>query len=264
MKNNYEAKIKRINENIALLEITIKQTEKTILQFTSINQDQFKNESCKICCNTFREVVIQPNGHYFCSECINLLLPPGKNEYNCPQTNQIINKNAVKIMANIHHPDYDKSNYVDANEINKWGTKMSALINYINNIINHYPDEKVIVFSQWDKMLKLTGEVLTYNKIGHVFCRGTVHQITKSIREFRTNPTCKVVLLSAETSNSGSNLTEANHIILLDTINHSDHETIEKQAIGRAVRLGQNKEYVHVVRMIMKDTIEETNFKYRA
>jgi SNF2 family DNA or RNA helicase len=67
------------------------------------------------------------------------------------------------------------------------------------------------------------------------------------------------VLLSAENSSSGNNLTEANHIILLDTINHNDWDTIEHQAIGRAVRLGQTKT-VYVTRMIMKNTIEENNF----
>lgn len=256
---NYEAKIKRIKENIINTERMVKETEQTILRFTSINQDQFRDETCQICQTVFKEIVVQPNSHYFCSDCINLLLS-GKNEYNCPATGRLINKNDVKIMANIHHPLYDRSNYVDANELNKWGTKMSAMIDYIKTIIKKAPDEKIIIFSQWNKMLNLIDEMLKYNKIGHIFCQGTVHKITKSIREFRSDPNCKVVLLSAEKSNSGNNFTEANHIILLDTITHSDYVTIEKQAIGRAVRLGQTKD-VNVVRLIMKNTIEETHFK---
>jgi len=258
--NNYRAKIKRINDNVSSLETEIKKTEQTILQFTSLNIDQFKHETCQICGQLFKEVAIQPNGHYFCSDCINLLLQSNKNEYECPLTNQIINKNQIKVMANKYHPEYDKGNYVNEAEVNKWGTKMTSLINYIQKAIENDPTDKIIVFSQWDKMLKLVGDVLTYNKIGHVFCRGNVHQIAKSIREFKTNPQCKVVLLSAERSSSGNNLTEANHIILLDTINHDDWETIERQAIGRCVRLGQRKSCVYVVRMIIKNTIEEENY----
>lgn len=259
--NNYKAKLKRIEENVAELEKEVKKTEQTIIQFTSLNVDQFKDETCKICNQLFKEVVIQPNGCYFCSDCINLLLQGNKNEYNCPSTGQTVNKNAIKVMANKHHPDYKKDNYVNEKDVNKWGTKMSALINYIQDAIKKDPTDKIIVFSQWERMLKLVGDVLTYHKIGHVFCRGNVHQMSKSISEFKRNPQCKVVLLSAERSSSGNNLTEANHIILLDTINHEDWETIEQQAIGRAVRLGQKKSCVYVVRMIIKDTIEEQNYK---
>ena len=67
----------------------------------------------------------------------------------------------------------------------------------------------------------------------------------------------KIVLLSSDKAVSGLNLTEANHIILLDTLNN-DRETsrvIEEQAIGRAVRIGQTQ-IVKVKRLIMKSTIE--------
>ena len=68
-------------------------------------------------------------------------------------------------------------------------------------------------------------------------------------------------MLSSDSCSSGSNLTEANHIILLDTINaqKSESKAIEDQAIGRAVRIGQ-KQNVHVYRLIMKDTIEHEYF----
>lgn len=264
LTNNFKAKIKRIKDNIELLNDAIKKTEQTLRHFTSLNIDQFKDEKCGICNELFKEVVIQPNGYHFCSDCINLLLVgSNKMEYECPLTNLTINKNQLKIMANPYHPQHHKTDYINENEINKFGTKLSKLIDYIQTATKNDLTDKVIVFSQFEAMLKLVAEVLKYNNIGHVQCRGNVHQITKSIREFRRNPSCKVILLSAEHSSSGNNLTEANHIILLDTINHPDWETIEKQAIGRAVRLGQLKPYVNVVRMMIRNTIEETNFKKR-
>ena len=61
------------------------------------------------------------------------------------------------------------------------------------------------------------------------------------IRKFKIDDTIKVALMSSERAPSGLNLTEANHIVLLDTIN-TDRESakvIEAQAIGRAVRIGQ-------------------------
>ena len=261
--NNYKAKLKRIKDNITELLSEIKKTQQTIIDFTYLNVAQFKNEKCKICDQLFKEVVIQPNGHYFCSDCINLLLQNNKTDYQCPMTGDSLNKNQIKVMANKYHPDYDQSNYVNENEVNKWGTKSHALISHIQKILKTDPTDKIIVFSQWESMLKLVGDVLNYHQIGYVNCHGNVHQISKSIRKFKINPDCKVILLSAERSSSGNNLTEANHIILLDTINHDHWQTIEQQAIGRAVRLGQTKSCVYVVRMIIKDTIEEKNYKTR-
>ena len=67
----------------------------------------------------------------------------------------------------------------------------------------------------------------------------------------------KIALLSSENSSSGLNLTEANHIVLLDTLNADKNRArvIEEQAIGRSVRLGQ-EQVVNVKRFIMRDTIE--------
>ena len=57
------------------------------------------------------------------------------------------------------------------------------------------------------------------------------------------------------------NLTEANHIVLVDVL-YQDQQHVkatEQQIIGRAVRLGQ-KHPVKIVRFITKGTIEEEHF----
>ena len=63
--------------------------------------------------------------------------------------------------------------------------------------------------------------------------------------------------MSSDKSPSGLNLTEASHIILLDSLNTTKENAliIEQQAIGRAVRIGQTKN-VNVKRFIMRNTIE--------
>ena len=79
-----------------------------------------------------------------------------------------------------------------------------------------------------------------------------------ALHRFKTDESIRILLLSAENCTSGSNLTEATDIVLLDTIN-GDKDTanaIENQAIGRAARMGQ-KNRVNVIRFIMKDTVEE-------
>lgn len=65
-------------------------------------------------------------------------------------------------------------------------------------------------------------------------------------------------MLSLENAASGTNLTEATHVILMDPVAGTSEEAraIEDQAIGRAHRLGQDRQ-ITVVRMIMRETIEE-------
>ena len=68
-------------------------------------------------------------------------------------------------------------------------------------------------------------------------------------------------MLSLEKSASGTNLTEATHIIFVEPTDHSEDEVraIESQAIARACRIGQEKK-VKVIRILTKNTIEEEIF----
>jgi SNF2 family DNA or RNA helicase len=106
-------------------------------------------------------------------------------------------------------------------------------------------------------MLKLVGKVLSESGVEHLFLHGSIHVVSARIRRFKLNPKIRVVLLSSDRASSGLNLTEASHIVLLDTLNtdRDSARVIEEQAIGRSVRLGQEKR-VQVQRFIMRETIE--------
>jgi SNF2 family DNA or RNA helicase len=58
----------------------------------------------------------------------------------------------------------------------------------------------------------------------------------------------RVIMLSLEHAASGTNLTEATHIILIDPVAGSQSEAFstEQQAIGRAHRMGQNKQVTSI------------------
>jgi len=68
-------------------------------------------------------------------------------------------------------------------------------------------------------------------------------------------------MLSTENAASGTNLTDATHIIFMESHygEFGNIKAMEDQAIGRAVRLGQENQ-VNVYRLIMKNTIEEEIF----
>ena len=141
--------------------------------------------------------------------------------------------------------------------LNKYGSKMTIMIEYLQEILSN-EENRVIIFSQYDKMLNIIGKTLDHYNIKNVFCKGQVHHINKRIDTFKRDKSYRVIMLSSEKCNSGSNLTEANHIFLVDVLNMNKTSSIdvESQAIGRAVRLGQKKP-VTVTRFITKDTVEE-------
>ena len=110
-------------------------------------------------------------------------------------------------------------------------------------------------------MLKLVGKVLDEFNVKYLNLNGSIHVVNGRIRKFKLDESIRIVLMSSEKSASGLNLQEANHIVLLDTMNtdKDNSKIIEDQAIGRAARIGQ-KNKVKVLRLIMKDTIEHDSF----
>ena len=136
------------------------------------------------------------------------------------------------------------------------------MIKTVQNIINKNKSEgkgnkKIIVFSQWDNMLKLISKVFDDYNINHIFLNGSLNIITSKLRKFKLENDLSVVLMSSDKSPSGLNLIEATTVILLDTLNTTKEKAqiIEEQAIGRAVRIGQ-KDEVLVKRFIMRNSIE--------
>ena len=148
-----------------------------------------------------------------------------------------------------------------------YGTKLSKLIKLCKNILND-PNNKIIIFSQWDRLLSMIGKVLKNNEINNVFCKGNVHQRNASIMAFRKDlkkkSKTRIIMLSTENAASGTNLTEATHIIFMEPIKGdiAQIKNMEDQAIGRAVRLGQENQ-VHVYKLIIKDTIEEDIYNHK-
>lgn len=68
------------------------------------------------------------------------------------------------------------------------------------------------------------------------------------LENFKTDPETNVFLLSQRTGSVGINLTEANHVFLMDPVMNP---AVEVQAIGRAYRMGQRRT-VTVHHMIMR------------
>ena len=129
-------------------------------------------------------------------------------------------------------------------------SKLDVLINIINDSSN----EKILVFSQFTKVLDVIGKRLNEENIPYSYLDGktSAKDRVKLVEEFNTNNN-KVFLISLKAGGTGLNLTSANIVV------HFDpwwNPAVEDQASDRAHRIGQ-KNVVNVIKLIAKGTAEE-------
>jgi SNF2 family DNA or RNA helicase len=217
--------------------------------FTNIDP-QLKNseeDNCSICLNEFTNKIVTECGHFFCKECIISCINMSKKE--CPMCRDTLTKNKI-------HPIVSdcKNNISDL--VARYGTKMGKLIELCNKITED-DTNRIIIFSQWDKMIDLIKKTLEENNIFSVSCKGNVHKRNKAIKTFKEGKNIKTIILSLKNAAAGINLIEGTHIILIDPISGKKQEikAIESQALGRVRRIGKNNE-IKIIRLIIKDTIE--------
>ena len=107
--------------------------------------------------------------------------------------------------------------------------------------------------------MEIVGEALKAAKIPFLQIQGSAAKKSKTLEEFQTKTSARVLLLFAmDESASGANLTDANHAIFLSPLLTPTKEIYvanETQAIGRVKRYGQTK-HVHVYRFLSTNTID--------
>ncbi|KAK6829653.1 P-loop containing nucleoside triphosphate hydrolase [Apiospora arundinis] len=143
-------------------------------------------------------------------------------------------------------------------------SKLLALLKDVHENATH----KSIIFSSWKKTLRLVSRLFTSYGIRHKTIDGSLPsgERIKVLKDFRSFSGTNVLLMTLGTGAVGKsssllslNLAVASRIYLLEP---QWNPSIESQAIGRALRIGQTA-HVVIVRYIMKDTIEENNVLFR-
>lgn len=219
-----------------------------------------EEEECAICLNEIPQddIGVTKCGHIFCYQCLKTITTGAG--VKCPTCMRPLKQEEI-LMLNYEPPvKKKKANPEELSKqemINEIGTKLANLIEILKK------DEKhTIIFSQWDDLLLKVGKILKKNGIKNVFCKGNVFVQDKAIREFSSDDSIKVIMLSSKNAASGTNLTKAKRIILLDPVygSYKFRKATENQAIGRAHRLGQT-ENIKVIRLIIKDSIEHEIYK---
>jgi hypothetical protein len=115
-------------------------------------------------------------------------------------------------------------------------------------------DAKVIVFSEWERMLTLVRELCRHLKLGFAWHTGKVPQKKRrnEINAFKEDPECRV-FLSTDSGSTGLNLQDASIVVNCDL---PWNPAKLEQRIARAWRKHQTKP-VTVYNLIASGTIEE-------
>lgn len=132
--------------------------------------------------------------------------------------------------------------------------KDSAKLELLMSMVPEMVEEgrKILIFSQFSKMLGLIEEQLKQHNISYSKLTGQTRKRQETIDAFKQGHT-DVFLISLKAGGVGLNLTEA------DTVIHYDpwwNPAAENQASDRAHRLGQDKP-VFVYKLITENTLEE-------
>ena len=225
---------------------------KTFLELIS-DMEKVTTQECTICLDNIKEddLGITFCGHIYCYSCISVIIKENKQSNirsTCPLCSKHLDMNNIFLINNKVSSD-----------INELGTKLAFIIKYIKET----PTKYRIIFSQWDYLLKEVGKVLENNNIKHLYCQGNVYQKDKVLSLFNNkdneNNDNRIIMLSSDSTVSGSNLNNAEEVIFLDPVYGDLQHRIntESQAIGRVRRLGNKFEKIKVMRILIKDSIEE-------
>lgn len=114
-------------------------------------------------------------------------------------------------------------------------------------------NHKVLVFSQFVRMLKIIARQLDGHHIPYTYLDGHTRDRKTPVERFQADPDKKVFLISLKAGGFGLNLTAADYVVIYDPW---WNPAAEAQAIDRTHRIGQNKR-VFAYKMIVRDSVEE-------
>ena len=217
---------------------------------------------CIICCENIDEKVMLQCAHVYCSSCVSKLLKGRKSgDLKCPHCRQVTNisnlrkvrhqesKNEPQTGTSMSAPITDE--VVDIR--GSYGTKIEAVLKVCKRILKTNAESKILIFSQWDEVLDITEKAFADNNVSFIRLKGSGKQFHERLNLFRLDPTISSLLLPIKSGANGLNLTEAQHVIIMDPLLNA---ALEAQAIGRVHRIGQTQQtYVH--RFVVCETIEE-------
>ncbi|MFN3489422.1 MAG: DEAD/DEAH box helicase, partial [Emticicia sp.] len=131
-------------------------------------------------------------------------------------------------------------------------TKIEEVMNILDEFFEN-SDEKVVIFSQWERMTRLVAHELTERGIKFENLHGGIESMKRKdlLDNFKNDPESRV-FLSTDAGGVGLNLQSASLLINLDI---PWNPAILEQRIARIYRLGQERN-VSIINLVSTGTIE--------
>lgn len=254
---------------------------------TNSDEDLF---TCPICYDVlgYESIVLFSGcGHMICNNCIENFFErfetgdgsEGNRLASCFSCSKSIKENELidyNMFHMIHQEGYDRDKIAEFYNINYSSNgkttnmqkirqliqenkgftpsaKMEKCMHLIKDVLENYPDEKIIIFSQFLSLFDLMKLVLANEKIPFLRYDGSMSLDEKNstIKQFYQGST-KVLLISLRAGNVGLTLTCASHVIIMDPF---WNPYVEEQAMDRAHRIGQQRD-VRVHRILTEGSVE--------
>jgi hypothetical protein len=135
----------------------------------------------------------------------------------------------------------------------RYDTKVAETMNILQSVFDN-GDEKVVIFSQWERMTRLIAYELDKMGVGYEYLHGGVPSAKRRdlISNFTDKAECRV-FLSTDAGSTGLNLQAGSIMINLDL---PWNPAVLEQRIARIYRLGQERN-VQVINLVSRGTIEE-------
>jgi len=148
-------------------------------------------------------------------------------------------------------------------EARRYGSKLQAIVQALEEVQSEDHDAKVILFTQWCGLEERIASVFSELGISHLrlsTCKD-LFDTRRVLEHFQdpVNKDARVLFLSLDAHASGTNLTSASHVFLVHPMLAATDEqqaAYERQAIGRAARMGQRRK-VTVWRFVTSGTVED-------
>ena len=144
------------------------------------------------------------------------------------------------------HPGLVDDQWADAGS-----AKLDTLFEQVSEVLEE--GHKVLVFSQFTKLLAMVREGLEERDVPYAYLDGQTRDRAAVVERFQKDDDCNLFLISLKAGGTGLNLTAASHVVHFD---RWWNPAVENQATDRAFRIGQT-EPVFAYRLIARDTVEE-------